>query len=188
MSVRIIVLCVVLSCSALAACGSEPARMPEKAKEAVKNPPVQPAPEWTEGVFPVEDAFFGLGEAKMGDKDGAKAKARTWLQKELGLLATNIKADHEEQVAEIISRYPPEKLNKFVDDAVTASVDKAEEVDRFEDAGRKRSFMLIKLPFDTFYETLLASPELPEEQKKRIRDTRNTLIDGTLQSLGRVEE
>ena len=43
----------------------------------------------------------------------------SWLKKELGLLANNIKADHEEQVAEIISRYPPEKLNKFVDDAVT---------------------------------------------------------------------
>ncbi len=175
--------------------GSEPARMPAKVKKEMSKPKVAELPAWTNGEYAMERAFFGHGEAVMqGDEAAAMETARQAAMKnmalELDLLKRVIKSDHEEQVAEIISRYSPEELNGHVDAAASAAIQEAKMIDKVVDNGRQpnRLFVLYKLPVETFYEKLYAIEALPDEQKTRVKNYHQDFTDFAMKSLSRMEE
>ncbi len=178
-----------LALTSVACSGDAASRMPDKTKEAIENPTPVQLPPWTQGAYPAEPSFFGYGEAttQVGE-DQAKAKALELIKLELGVLTRNIKGDHEEQVAEIISRYSSEDFDAHVDAVAAAVLEKAERVERFDDTSRSRLYVLYKLPFNTFYEALYARDGLPDEQKNRVKTYEGTFTDVTLKGLDRSSE
>ena len=166
--------------------------MADKYKEAAAKPKAPaPLPNWTNGEYPMERAFFGHGEAPLGaesSQETARAAAMKMLKMELALLTRGIKIDHEEQVAEIISRYSPEEFNKHVAGAVEDALAKAEVRSTHESDSRKRLYVLYTLPVDAFFDALYARQDLPQEQKSRVRDYRETFVDAAMLNLSRMEE
>jgi hypothetical protein len=150
-------------------------------------------PAWTQGEFPVEEAFFGHGEAPIVNGDvaaateAARAKALENLRMEMQILSGTINRDHEEQVAEVISKYSIDDMAKNIKIAEDRGVDGAELVATFTDDGKTppRQHMLVKLPIEAYFAAVASLPELPDEQKKRVRDFRSTFVDNVLTNLAR---
>lgn len=176
--------------------GSEPARMPDKVKEAAAAPSAKPLPAWFNGEFPQEPSLFGYAEAPIaaGDKAAAMKKAEevslAYLGKELSLLVKLIKADHEEQVAEIATRYPVSEFDAHIDAAAAAALEQVVLVDEFVDEGHTPPRLLVfhKLPIDAVFKAIDARQELPDAQRSRVRNYAPDFTDAVLAGLARSPE
>lgn len=176
--------------------GSAPARMPDKVKEAAAAPRAASLPAWFNGEFPQEPSLFGYAEAPIagGDKVAAMKKAEeismAYLGKELALLVKLIKDDHEEQVAEIATRYSVSEFDAHLDAAAEAALEKVVLVEEFVDEGHTPPRLLVfhKLPIDAVFEAIDARQELPEAQRSRIRNYAPDFTDAVLAGLARGVE
>ena len=179
-----------LSGALMACSGPSTKRMPDKVKDASDNPkPTTPLPSWAKGEYPSERAFFGHGEGPLsGGEEAARAQAVKTLKLELALLTRGIKIDHEEQVAEVISRYPPSEFNAHVDAVVDVAVEKAEVRERHTSDSRGKLYVLYTLSIEAFYDALYAREGLPEEQNTRVRNYSDTFTDAAMLNLSRMEE
>jgi hypothetical protein len=192
-TVLILLTCALLVASA-ASC-SEPARRPDKpATPAAMGTaePVRPLPVWTEGEFPAGKTFWGAGRANIsGTEDEAKTaavKAATAnLTAETALLAVALKADHEAQVAEIVTRYSTEEFDAHIDAALVAAQGKVAVVETYVDKTRspKRMHVLVTLSLDDTFAAIYAREGLPAEQKDRIKDYEHVFRDGVMANLSR---
>ncbi len=191
-------LLVFLTCALLAAAATscaEPARRPDKPATPTgvgTDAPTKPRPAWTEGEFPEGRAFWGTGEARVtGTEDEAKAaatkKATANLDAETALMITALQYDHEEQVAEIITRYPAEEFNGHIAGAFETSHGKIVVVDTYVDKSKSphRVHVLVTLTLDDLFAAIYAREGLPDEQKKRIMDYEDVFRDGVMTKLSR---
>ncbi len=167
-----------------AACASAPAPTPDPApaRQEAAPPPAAP-PAWIEGDYPQEPLLFGRGAGNAPDH--AREAAVPALQQELEILARILKKDHEEQVAEIITRYPPADFNARVDQAVQRVLTDAAPHATYADKQKVDAvFVLLAADPGALFDALEAS-DLPAEQKSRLRDYRATFINNALTNLGR---
>lgn len=187
-----LLVCALLAASTFSAC-SEPARRPVKANPAnTPKAPAATAPDWTQGEFPAERAFFGTAYAPVS---GSEADARTAATKkatenltaEIALLVVALKTDHEEQVAEIVTRYSPEEFNGHVDGSVATALEKVKVTTTFTDKSRTppRLHVLVRLELDDVFAEIYARDGLPDEQKNRIKDYEHVFRDGVMANLSR---
>lgn len=173
------------------ACGGTAPVTPTPKPTANAVPVNSPSPEWTRGEYPKEDAFFGHAMAPVqGTEQEAIAQARERaignIKAELAILNKFVKTDHEEQVAEIITRYPTEDFNRIADASMEKSLDAAAVAATWTDQSTSPPVLhvLFKLSADDYYDALFAS-ELPDEQKTRVRNYGSTFTTNVMTNLGR---
>lgn len=187
-------LLLLITCALLAssvAC-SEPARRPVKVAPAEATTPVAAAPAWTRGEFPEGKLFWGTAHASIeGSEADAKAaatkKAAKNLQAEVALLVNHLNVDHEEQVAEIVTRYSLEEFSGHIDGSVATALEQTQVVETWVDKGRtpKRLYVLVSLNPDAIFAAIYAREGLPDEQKNRVKDYEDLFRDSAMSSLSR---
>jgi hypothetical protein len=179
-----------LLATTIAAC-AEPARRPvEVNPEAAMA--AAPRPAWVDGEFEEGRVFWGTAGVAITDGEAnataAAIKVATDnLGDEIQLLGTALAVDHEEQVAEVISRYPLEDFEAHMAGAKATAIEKVTVVDTFVDSVRQpnHAHALVTLSIDDFFAAVAAREELPREQKKRIEDYGHFFRDNVMSNLGR---
>ncbi len=149
-------------------------------------------PAWVNGEMPQEQRFYGMGKGPKGDDTAAamekvEGKAREGLKAELNILVDIIKFDHSEQVAEIISRYPLEEFNAHIDACAASVVEQAKSSETFEEKKGDVVVLsvLLQLEPEDLYKAIEAREGLPDEQKGRIRDYKDTFTQNAMKNLSR---
>jgi len=172
------------------ACGSAAPVTPAPRPTAAK-PAATPAPSWTKGEYPKEDAFFGsaatpITATEQEAIDAARDRAMPGIKAELALLNGFVERDHEEQVAEIITRYTTEEFNAIANAVAESCLSSAVVAETWidESSSPRVLHVLFKLTPEDYYNALFASA-LPEEQKTRIRNYSTTFTSNVMNNLAR---
>ena len=189
---QLLVLLVSLATSVVfVACGGSGAAPGPKAAPTAALTAPTPAPTWLGGDYPKRSSLFGHGAASLAEGEEsalaqAKEKAIGNVKAEVAILNQLVKTDHEEQVAEIITRYTTEDFNAIADASAESVVSKLVVVEEYTKKGDNGEtlYVLFEIPIDDYFAELDASA-LPDEQKKRITDYRSTFTDNFLENMAR---
>ena len=187
----LLLLCAALCLSGCAAADPVATKPAHSAAQPAAKPAAQ-APAWTEGEVPAEQAFYGVASAPLGEDKGkaleaARAKATEKLKQEFGILLRIVKHDHSEQVAEIVTRYPTDQFDAHADACAQEALGKVELVESFEDKAHNPPLVhvLVKLTPEALFEAMDKREGLPDEQKARLRNYKNSYTKNVMINLGR---